>query len=478
MAGIRASDLSQENILRDVHDPVNQVLRTSASLTLEAGNIDIAIDHSSDSVKIGDGTRFVSVTGANALKIDGSATIQPISAASLPLPTGAATETTLSSIDTKLSSGIVISDGGLSITVDGTIAATQSGTWNINNISGSISLPTGAATETTLSAINTKLAGAISVTATNLDIRDLTFATDSVSAVQSGTWNINNISGTVSLPTGAATSALQTTANSSLSSIDSKLTNGNQLTKITDGAGVVNTKQLGTAVTSSDVGLVTNTVIHGLTTGGGGGYVDVKVNPSGAMVVNASGSTVSATQSGTWNINNISGTVSLPTGAATETTLAAIDTKLAGTLTTNLSASSLAALENITVSATDLDIRNLSASIDNVAISDGVSTLDINTNGSLNIKRDNLNTASVTSVTVTTASSTLVSANTSRRGLVLYNDSGKVVSIKYGTGTTSASFTYKIATGSAFEMPEPIYNGLISGITASGSGPVLVTELT
>ena len=36
---------------------------------------------------------------------------------------------------------------------------------------------------------------------------------------QSGTWNITNISGTVSLPTGAATSANQSTANASLSTI-------------------------------------------------------------------------------------------------------------------------------------------------------------------------------------------------------------------------------------------------------------------
>ena len=50
----------------------------------------------------------------------------------------------------------VIGDGGGSITVDGTVAATQSGTWNINNISGTISLPTGAATEATLSALNTQ----------------------------------------------------------------------------------------------------------------------------------------------------------------------------------------------------------------------------------------------------------------------------------------------------------------------------------
>lgn len=59
------------------------------------------------------------------------------------------------------------------------------------------------------------------VTATNLDIRDLTSVSDSVAAVctnagtfavqaaQSGTWNITNISGTVSLPTGAATAVKQ-----------------------------------------------------------------------------------------------------------------------------------------------------------------------------------------------------------------------------------------------------------------------------
>lgn len=58
----------------------------------------------------------------------------------------------------------------------------------------------------------------------------LASGTDSVAAVQSGTWNINNISGTVSLPTGASTSALQTTGNSSLSSIDGKLNSLGQKT--------------------------------------------------------------------------------------------------------------------------------------------------------------------------------------------------------------------------------------------------------
>lgn len=38
-----------------------------------------------------------------------------------------------------------------------TVAATQSGAWNITNISGTVSLPTGAATETTLAALESKV---------------------------------------------------------------------------------------------------------------------------------------------------------------------------------------------------------------------------------------------------------------------------------------------------------------------------------
>jgi hypothetical protein len=47
--------------------------------------------------------------------------------------------------------GLLRVDGsGATQPVSGTVAATQSGTWNITNISGTISLPTGAATETSL----------------------------------------------------------------------------------------------------------------------------------------------------------------------------------------------------------------------------------------------------------------------------------------------------------------------------------------
>lgn len=62
-------------------------------------------------------------------------------------------------------------------------------------------------------------------------------------------------------------------------------TNGDQLTKITDGAGVVNTKLINTQLTGNDVALVTNTVIHAYTSSGGGQYVDIKAEPSGKLLV-------------------------------------------------------------------------------------------------------------------------------------------------------------------------------------------------
>lgn len=49
---------------------------------------------------------------------------------------------------------VVIASNQTAVPVSGTVAATQSGTWNLNNITGTVSLPTGAATEVTTALIN------------------------------------------------------------------------------------------------------------------------------------------------------------------------------------------------------------------------------------------------------------------------------------------------------------------------------------
>ena len=82
---------------------------------------------------------------------------------------------------------VTIEDGGGSITVDGTVAATQSGTWDIGTV-------------TTLTGITNDVSiddggNSITVDATDLDIRDLVAASDSVQA------NLFDETGTAYSPT-------------------------------------------------------------------------------------------------------------------------------------------------------------------------------------------------------------------------------------------------------------------------------------
>ena len=52
---------------------------------------------------------------------------------------------------------VVIASNQTAVPVSGTVAATQSGTWNIAAVTGPVALPTGAATEATLLSVDTKL---------------------------------------------------------------------------------------------------------------------------------------------------------------------------------------------------------------------------------------------------------------------------------------------------------------------------------
>ena len=51
----------------------------------------------------------------------------------------------------------VKNDVGNPLPISGTVAATQSGTWNIGSITGPVALPTGAATQSTLASVDTRL---------------------------------------------------------------------------------------------------------------------------------------------------------------------------------------------------------------------------------------------------------------------------------------------------------------------------------
>lgn len=107
------SNLDQQQIIQQVYDESENRLRVDAQIStsiITPPGLEVSIDDTDDSIKIGNGSgTYAQVTGANALKVDGSAVTQPISAITLPLPTGASTSTlqttgntSLASIDSKL----------------------------------------------------------------------------------------------------------------------------------------------------------------------------------------------------------------------------------------------------------------------------------------------------------------------------------------------------------------------------------------
>jgi hypothetical protein len=156
-----------------------------------------------------------------------------VSAASLPLPTGAATETTLAAINTKTpalgqavmgssvpvaiasnQSVLPINDNAGSLTVDSTQlpAALVSGRLDVNVGASTTIAVTGPLTDAQLRATAVPVAdggGSLTVDG-SVSVSNFP-ATQPISAVS------------LPLPAGAATSALQTTGNTSLGNIDTKL---------------------------------------------------------------------------------------------------------------------------------------------------------------------------------------------------------------------------------------------------------------
>lgn len=90
-------------------------------------------------------------SGMTALKVDGSAATQPVSVAALPLPSGAATESTLGTISSQISTVAGVQTSGAQKTQVTNFPATQPVS------AAALPLPSGAATETTLGQVKTDL---------------------------------------------------------------------------------------------------------------------------------------------------------------------------------------------------------------------------------------------------------------------------------------------------------------------------------
>lgn len=242
--------------------------------------------------------------------------------------------------------GSITIDGSVSVSnfpanqvVSGTVAATQSGTWNVGINSGSNSI----------GFINNTSFGVTQATAANLNATVVGTGTFAVQAAQSGTWNINNISGTISLPTGAST---ETT----LSSLNGKVPSGLTVTStrlLVDGSGV--TQPISGSVSVSNFPAtqpVSGTVSVNLNAGTNyvgkvrltDGTTDAEVvplagfNAQAVAIVDGSGSQITSFGGGTQYANGAA--IATPTGTVAlgfdGTNVQALSTNINGVLQTDI----------------------------------------------------------------------------------------------------------------------------------------------
>ena len=307
--------------------------------------------------KSGSGGSVETGTSTDPLRVDPTGTTtQPISASSLPLPTGAATETTLSALNVKIpvlgqtnmggslpvaiasnQSALSVNDGGGSLTVDGSVSVSNfPATQPVS--AAALPLPTGAATSalqttgnSSLSNIDTKLTGPFPVT------------DNGGSLTVDGSVSVSNFPATqpisataLPLPTGAATAAKQPaigTAGTPSADVLTVQGSASMTALKVDGSAV--TQPISATALPLPTGAATSanqTTLGSQTTKINDGTNTVAVSASNALKVD--GSAVTQPVSGSVSVSNFPATqpisaaaLPLPTGAATETTLASLNTK-------------------------------------------------------------------------------------------------------------------------------------------------------
>lgn len=400
-------------------------------------------------------------TSSDPLRVDPTgSTTQPVSASSLPLPTGAATaakqdtgNTSLASIDGKITAvntgAVVVSSSALP-TGAATSAKQDTGNTSLASIDGKITaVNTGAVTISSALPAGNNNIGDVDVASlpatTNAGSTAKTFdydtgaGTDTVTtfgialpasggAVAGGT-STNPIrtdpTGTTTqpisasslpLPTGASTAANQSTANASLASIDGKIT------AVDTGAVVISSGSV-----TANAGTNLNTSALALESGGN--LASIKTNTDN---LNLSQGSSTSGQKGA--LIQAAVTTAAPSYTNAQTSPLSLTT--AGALRVDSSGS--------TVTVTDS--RPATASLTNVA-------------------------SSASSVSI-------LSSNSSRRVATLFNDSTQLLYLKFGTTASSTSYTVQIAAGAYYEFPQPCYTGAVDGIWASANGNARVTELT
>lgn len=373
----------------------------------------------------------------------------PISAASLPLPTGAATETTLAGVLTTtafqarintlgqktmanstpvvLSSdqtAIPITDNAGSLTVDGTITA-NIGTTN------------GLALDTTLAAQS---------------MVDNAGFTDGTSRIVPAGYILDETAGTALTENDGAAARIDS-KRAQIVVIEDATTRGQRLTITASNAMKVD----GSAVTQPVSGTIT------ANQGTSPWVTNITQFGSSAVVTGTGASGAGIPRVTVANDSNI---------IVSQATAANLNATVVGTAT-----------DNTTNSTAKLPVMAAKANTSAPSWTDGnMVPLSTDTSGNLrvtgNVTVDKSSTSTITSVAGSTSNTSILASNTSRILATVYNGTNKTMYLALASTASTSSYTIQMDAGSYWELPIT-YTGAISAVWANGvSGNALVTELT
>lgn len=207
------------------------------------------------------------------------------------------------------------------------------------------------------------------ISATNLDIRDLVFATDKV--------DVSGSSVALDAPTLAA-----------LESITVQNGSGGSAVNIQDGGNSI------TVDGTVELGATTLAALESITVQNGAGVAAVNIQDGGNSITVDGSVTVSATDLDVRDLVFATDKVDVSgsTVALDAPTLAALESITvqngAGGSAVNIQdgGNSITVDGSVTVSATDLDIRDLTHVSDSIKVGDGTDFLAVNSDGSINVK--------------------------------------------------------------------------------------------
>ena len=171
----------------------------------------------------------------------------------------------------------------------------------------------------------------------------------------------------------------------------------------------------------------------------------------------------------------------LPAGAATEATLATRASE--ATLATRASEATLATRASEATLATRLADATFTGRINTLGqktMANSTPVVIASDQSAIPVTNTPVQPANsaVTSVASSAASVTILAANANRKGAMITNDSTANLYLKLGAVASTTSYTTKLIPGAYYEVPPPVYTGVIDGIWDAVNGNARVTETT